>query len=299
MKLTILGFSQELALEYKLDVTDLLLLKQISYSQSNPKTYKYLNEATNNAEAWISHAKLLEDLPILNITEGTLKNRLTELRKKELIVSTQKPNPNLNGTKTFYAITEKTHEMIYKDEEDRGHFKMTSRGHVKMTSDNTSNTNISNKLAILDNNKTISKDIVEETSNSNELFSTKDKNTKTMNILSKEKTKKKNKYEQCLDIIEEYTNNETLKQTLTLYMKFRLEKRDATFYVNQWKGMLNKLDNLASDLDTQIKIVEQSIDRGYLGFFPLAQYNKQPQKRFIDDQVTIKVENEDIANERF
>lgn len=297
MKLTVLGFSQELALEYDLDVIDLMILKQISYAQSNPKTLKHLNEDTNNAEAWISHAKLLEDLPILKITEKTLRNRLTELRKKELIVSTTKTNPNLNGTKTFYAITEKTHDMMYTNDEDRGPVKRTYTCPVKRTSDNTSNTNISNKLAILDNNKTISKDIVEETSNSNELFSNNYNESKSMNILSK--NKKKNKYEQCLDIIENYTNNNTLKETLVLYLKFRLEKRDATFYVNQWKGMLNKLDTLASDLDTQIKIVQQSIDRGYLGFFPLAQYNKQPQKRFIDDQVTIKVENEDITNERF
>lgn len=297
MKLTVLGFSQELALEYDLDITDLIILKQISYAQSNPNTLKHLNEDTNNAEAWISHAKLLEDLPILKITEGTLKNRLTSLRKKELIVSTQKANPNLNGTKTFYAITEKTHNMMYTDAMDRHHDKITLVPHARMTSDNTSNTNISNKLAILDNNKTISKDIVEETSNSNELFSNNYNESKSMNILSK--NKKKNKYEQCLDVIENYTNNNTLKETLVLYLKFRLEKRDATFYVNQWKGMLNKLDTLASDLDTQIKIVQQSIDRGYLGFFPLAQYNKQSQKRFIDDQVTIKVENEDITNERF
>lgn len=214
-----------------------------------------------------------------------------------MIVSTQKANPNLNGTKTFYAITEKTHNMMYTDAMDRHHDKITLVPHARMTSDNTSNTNISNKLAILDNNKTISKDIVEETSNSNELFSNNYNESKSMNILSK--NKKKNKYEQCLDVIENYTNNNTLKETLVLYLKFRLEKRDATFYVNQWKGMLNKLDTLASDLDTQIKIVQQSIDRGYLGFFPLAQYNKQPQKRFIDDQVTIKVENEDITNERF
>lgn len=89
MKLTVLGFSQELALEYYLDITDLIILKQISYAQSNPNTLKHLNEDTNNAEAWISHAKLLEDLPILKITEGTLKNRLTSLRKRVDCINTK------------------------------------------------------------------------------------------------------------------------------------------------------------------------------------------------------------------
>lgn len=306
MKLTIIGFSQEMALEYDLDVIDLLILQQISYAQSNPNTYKYLNETTNNAEAWISHAKLLEDLPILRITEGTLKNRLTELRKKELIVSTTKANPNLNGTKTFYAITEKTHEMMYTSSDDRCHFKMMSGGHFKMTSDNTSNTNIFSKLNISDNNKTISKDIVEETSNSTNSISQNSKDTKYNPILEimdnnkyVSKTKKKNKYEQGMDIIDNYTNNDILKEKLVIYLKFRLENKEKPMYINQWKGIVAKLDTLASDLDTQVKIVQQSIDRGYLGFYPLTTYNKQPQKKFIDDQVTVKIENEDISNERF
>lgn len=164
-----------------------------------------------------------------------------------------------------------------------------------------SNNKITNKI-----DKTISEDIVEETSNNTNSISQNSKDTKYNPILEimdnnkyVSKTKKKNKYEQGMDIIDNYTNNDILKEKLVIYLKFRLENKEKPMYINQWKGIVAKLDTLASDLDTQVKIVQQSIDRGYLGFYPLTTYNKQPQKKFIDDQVTVKIENEDISNERF
>ncbi len=158
---------------------------------------------------------------------------------------------------------------------------------------------------IENNNKTISKDIVEESSTKTNTNINYVRKTKVMDIIShnedKSNKKGKNRFEQCLDTLDEYTNNDKLKESLITYLKFRLEVRDKPLYKNQWKGMLNKLDTLASDLDTQIKIVQYSLDKGYLSFYPVPSYNytKQTQKKFIDDQVTVKNEEEEITHERF
>lgn len=92
-----------------------------------------------------------------------------------------------------------------------------------------------------------------------------------------EKPKKLNKYQKCHVILEEYMANEDEKggelyEVLKAYLSFRLEVKDKTFYANQWKGMLNKLNTLTDDYSTKVKIVQQSIDRGYMGFFEVKDY---------------------------
>lgn len=303
MRLTILGFSQELAIEYGLDINDLILLKYILEANSTPSMLHYHPEDDSSSYVWLSRSKILEDLPILDISESRLSHILIELKKKNLLESINKPN--LNGSKTYYRLTDKAVDMKYCTNTRCA--KNSNPDNAKnSTPDNKLNTNIFSKLNISDNNKTISKDIVEETSNNTNSISQNSKDTKYNPILEimdnnkyVSKTKKKNKYEQGMDIIDNYTNNDILKEKLVIYLKFRLENKEKPMYINQWKGIVAKLDTLASDLDTQVKIVQQSIDRGYLGFYPLTTYNKQPQKKFIDDQVTVKIENEDISNERF
>ena len=81
MKYSILGFDQEKFVNYskdtlKCDLTDLLLLNYIIYAQSNPKM-KHIMDENNQPCVWLQHEHILNDLPILNITDGTLKNRLT------------------------------------------------------------------------------------------------------------------------------------------------------------------------------------------------------------------------------
>ena len=103
--------------------------------------------------------------------------------------------------------------------------------------------NINNKE---ENNNTISKDIVEK------------------------KPKKKNLYEKCLDAIYSFTESEEVRDKLIVYLKYRLEIKDKPMYANQWIGMLNKLRELTESRTECIAIIQQSIDRGYLSFFPIS-----------------------------
>lgn len=108
MKNEVFGFNQAKAVEAGLDLTDLLLLNYITLSINNPRMEQILIKDTDNEAVyvWLKHEKLMEDLPILNIIEGTLRNRLYKLRKGGFITSRTVADKNKPGTKTYYALTE-------------------------------------------------------------------------------------------------------------------------------------------------------------------------------------------------
>ena len=94
---------------------------------------------------------------------------------------------------------------------------------------------------------------------------------------TKEKPKKKNLYQKCIDMINDFTDNPQFKDLLTTYLKYRLEIKDKPMYANMWKGMLRALDGLCGDDDELgCEIVQQSINRGYLGFYAVNKYNATP-----------------------
>ena len=103
------------------------------------------------------------------------------------------------------------------------------------------------------NNKTISKDIVAETTS-----------------CQIGETKKLNLYQKCIAMIEDYTENETLRKYLTDFLKICLENsREGSkpFYTNHWKSKLTKLSELSDNEDMQIKIVKQTLDNGWANFY--------------------------------
>ena len=107
-------------------------------------------------------------------------------------------------------------------------------------------------------------------------------------IVTETKPKKKNKFEKCSDLIIEFTEDKKLRELLHSYLKLRLEMTDAPMYVNQWKGMLNKLGEFSSDINTLCAIVQQSIDRGYRGFFEVKDYRKKGFTEAISKSTPVK-----------
>lgn len=132
MNYEVLGFNQEKVIEAKLDVIDLMLLNYIIVANGNPFMEHIIINGVSYV--WLYHEKIHEDLPILGITEGTLKNRLSVLKQKGLIMSeTQRV---IKGSKTYYSVSELTMSFIND-----------VRCHSKMTSDK----NISNNISKNDN----------------------------------------------------------------------------------------------------------------------------------------------------
>ena len=255
MKYSILGFNQEKVVAYekdglKCDLTDLLLLNYIIYAQANPKM-KHYTDSEMNPYVWLQHNHLLEDLPILNITDGTLKNRLTKLRKMELISSKTIANENSQGSRTYYRTTSLLYDMLFETTSFKNDVIEEPR-HSKMTS----NSKVNNDNKVKNNN---SKELLLQNSPSFEFG--KEKST----------PKKESLYSKCTAMINDFTKDKQVISDLTIYLHILLEMRKDGYslYTNVWKGLLRKLKELSDDPKEQHLIISQSVERGYKSFYPV------------------------------
>lgn len=98
---------------------------------------------------------------------------------------------------------------------------------------------------------------------------TKKEENKTNTIVLVEKKSKPNLYQKCFSAIEEFTDDTEVRDCLDNYLRFRLEVKDKPLYANQFKGILNKLRELTESKTEALQIIQQSIDKGYLSFYPI------------------------------
>ena len=68
------------------------------------------------------------------------------------------------------------------------------------------------------------------------------------------KEKKKNLYEQCIDLIDEYTQDTDINEKLKEYLSVRLERKDKPFGAKTFGSILRKLDTLS-----QVKAVPPTV----------------------------------------
>ena len=282
MKYSILGFNQEKIVAYskdglKCDLIDLLLLNYIIYAQANPKMKHRVDDEMKPC-VWLQHEHILEDLPILNITEGTLKNRLTKLRKMELITSKTIANENSQGSRTYYRTMSLLYDMLFETTSLKNDV-IEEPCHSKMTS----NTQVNNNKV----NKVVSKDT-----------------TTTEFEFGKSKPKKESLYTKCVTLIDSYdfSNKGNIRKLLIEYLQFRLSVRDKSLYSNMWKGMLNKLNEMCGkNVDMCEAIIKQSIERGYLSFYPIssgsnnASLSSKPWERGVRSDRYTEEELEELA----
>lgn len=145
-----------------------------------------------------------------------------------------------------------------------------------------------NKQKIINNNTVISKDITEQSSD----------NSSEIDLeFGKPKKSKPNLYQQYLSIINYYTEDANIKKLLTDYLDLLLEKmrnEHKVLYANQFKGMLNHLNDLvANKKNGKLEdIISQSISKGYIGFFP-ANYNNYSNSK----NVTYRLPEQKIAKD--
>lgn len=112
-------------------------------------------------------------------------------------------------------------------------------------------------------------------------LNTKESITEELNTKDKKKERKKEKNHNYDEQIEEYTENEELKNAIRAFIQMRaMIKKPLTEYA--MKLMLNNLDKLANDDNTKIAILNQSIMHNWQGVFPLkgdSNYKMQTQAR--------------------
>lgn len=219
MRYTILGFNQAKVVQTDLDLTDLLLLDYIIKANGNPNMKHIVKDDV--AYVWLSHSKIHEDLPILNISEGTLRNRISKLKKDGFLISETTANNATKGTMSFYCASEKTMSFLNDVE--------TPPCHAKMTSNNSINNY--NKL------NTLSKDNV---------LAQKEFNFGVSDEKSKKRTNNEEYLDACL-LINNFTDDKELKKLLGELLDNKFDfasKQRHHFYASTFKHYLDELSKV-------------------------------------------------------
>ena len=92
------------------------------------------------------------------------------------------------------------------------------------------------------------------------------------------KVPKQNLFIKCVNYIDEFTEDEEVREKLKDYLGVRLERKDAPLGFKSFQGILKKLRDLTDSKEECIKIIQQSIDRSYLSFFPVREYKSYNRK---------------------
>ena len=247
MRYSVLGFNQAKVIEANLDIIDLFILQYIQQACGSTTMSHRLDE-NENPQVWVSHAKLISDLPILNISEGTLKNRLSSLNKNGYISVTIVRNVTGRGSRAYYGLTDNAMQLMYSDATTSLQNDVVERPrHAGVTSDS--------KLI----------------SDSKGVFNTKVLNTgeNEDNSETKSKSKGLNFYQKCVKYTEEYTDDEDIRKVLFDFLNMLVKNGSLHGNANNWLNKLKKLETYDMDKNTIIQMVQMCIDRGYSGFFNL------------------------------
>ena len=110
------------------------------------------------------------------------------------------------------------------------------------------------------------------TSNSKELLQNSDFQ------FGKTKPKKDNLYTKCVTLVDDFISKHNcgnvVRSKLIDYLNYRVSVKDKPLYTNIWKGMLNKLDALHKEGYGYEPVIDFSLERGYLSFYPPSNFSK-------------------------
>ncbi len=251
MKYTILGFSQEKALELGLDVYDLLIVRWFVDFYSSSKMVKM--NVGDRTYVWVNYSKVIEDIPILNMKKDTLSRRMKKICETGIM---EHETLKQGGTFSLYRLTDKYDQLISHDGNTEGTEK-NPEGYGKKSRPGTEkkpeqNINQLNNNSIKDTNA----------------YSTKEELLHSKN----EDVGKNNKKESVNSVIAEYTENKDLQDALHGFVEMRNKARKP-LTARAMKLSLNKLTELALDDVTKIAIVNQSIMHNWLTFYKLQNNN--------------------------
>lgn len=240
MKYTIMGFSQAKAVELGLDVQDLTILRWFIDYKETSKMVQMIIEG--KPYYWINYKGIIEDLPIINIKKDTLYRRLKKLVEKEVLIHI---SITKGGTFSYYNIGKNylsliNFNSIEKPDEKKSEGTEKNPGGYGFKSVGGTEKNPDQIINLLNNT----------------------------NLLNNNKKKKKKENEFDL-IINNYTDNEDLKNTIYEFIKMRKTIK-SPMTSNALKLMLNKLERLEpDDINRKILVLEQSIMNSWKGIFEL------------------------------
>ena len=113
MKYAILNFNQQSVIDLNedIDMEDLLLLDYVYNAIASPSMFHIVED--NIVYVWLQHDKILQDLPILNVSRDRLKRRIKKLVDIQLLKTKQVYDTGIRGSKAYYSITSKCEGLRY------------------------------------------------------------------------------------------------------------------------------------------------------------------------------------------
>jgi predicted transcriptional regulator len=90
-------------------------------------------------------------------------------------------------------------------------------------------------------------------------------------------------FDKCVAEIDKFTDLPELRDALIQFLKIRLEVKDKPLGIESWKGLLKKLDQAVAECQREyVDVVQQSIDKGWLSFYPIAKRADKKEAVFCD-----------------
>jgi len=266
MKYTIEGFNQKAAMNItaekdgktlKLDCTDLIILR--FFVDFYPNMTKKIIDGKEYA--WVNYQHILDDMPLLNIGKRSLMDRFKKLVDlKVLSHITYKEN----GTFSYYGFGE-NYSLLISDYEQE--CRETISEGMKNISQGMKN--------IAEGVKNIAypceENFIPPVKNSSQ-----QNNPSTINNPSTKKSDKTTTKKGFDSILDDYTQNRKLRETLSDFIKMRKAKKKP-MTDRALTMLLKKLDELSQNEDEKIRILEESILHTWDTVYPLKTYNAQPQ----------------------
>ena len=112
-------------------------------------------------------------------------------------------------------------------------------------------------------------------------------------------TRKPTLFDKCVAEIDDYTDKPELRNKLIQFLRIRLEVKDKPFGLASWQGMLEKLDQAVAECGREyVDVVQQSIDKGWLSFYPIDSKSKSSRTNFENVPISLEVSADyDIAGD--
>lgn len=309
MKYSVLGFNQEVCCKHGLDMSDLIILNWFNYAIGSPRM-QHIYDDDGNPYVWGKLSKILEDYPILNIKERMLSAKLTNLKAAGFLKEIQLADKAGKGSRAYFAKTELFESLLFTSDQTQNIASESSDQTQYFASENSDQTqNIASQIIKYNYNKVNNKEVKGNSSDNEELQRIKkelsiDEPTENPELsesyksflgsaTNKKTSKRPNRFQQCINLIDEFTDDESVRTLLVQYLRLRFESASAEgkpIYVNQWRGLLTKLMNIVKQGNDIKEVIQQSIDRGYRSFFPV-----NSSKKYAANNYT----NEPLASEAY
>lgn len=104
-----ISLNTELAYEYNLNSNEVFILASIA-EEISKATDKYCTIKDGKLYMWLTREQILQNIKFINITQHTLSNIMRNLKKKNMVDYVT--HPEMNGSKTFYILTNKACNIL-------------------------------------------------------------------------------------------------------------------------------------------------------------------------------------------